>query len=492
MRVMTNLLRIGLLLACAMPLAPDSMQVVTNAPVPALAHSDELVVLIRNGATSFYVDAEGKYAGVEYDLVMLFAQQMGKKVKFVVAPRMTEMAAQLARGEAHLAAGMLHSVASNVQEGGSRVVLGPIYHRLQPVLAYRAEQAAPKDLAALRGNVVHVEGLFGHTKPALESATDAPLWRVADAIDSEELIERVASGVVDYAVVESRGASAAQNVYPHVATAFPVGNAEPVSWAWSGRVSPDFADKVQAFFQRTQKDGTLARLIDRYFGHLRRLQAVDASEFLARRVSVLPRFRRHFLEAEERYGVDWRLLAALAYQESHWEPLATSPYGVRGLMMLTADTADRLGVRDRLDPRESALGGAKYVANLKAMIPATIAEPDRTWMALAAYNIGIAHLSDARTLARRLKKNPDSWADLKSVIPLLRNAEYFSTLKFGFARGGETVIFVENLRSYFDILCRFEPAYKNVFPPFLEQVTVTNPDKVRLGIDASKNQREPP
>lgn len=465
---------VGLLSACK----PAGPQGVDDSKVPTLAQSGELVVLIRNGANSFHVDSEGNYAGLEYDLVRRFADELGVRVRFVVSPRVSEMATRLARGEAHLAVGV-------VQKAATGIVFGPPYRNVQAVLVHHARQPKPAGLKELSGSLVMVASVFGPLfSEAVSQQTQAP-WRVAEFQDDEELIEHVSSGLLEHVVVENRSLAATQNYYPDVSLAFPLGKPLSLAWAWPSHTPADLTAKINTFFKRIKKDGSLARLLDRYFGHLERLQTMDVTEFLARRLEVLPRYRRFFHEAEESAGLDWRLLAALAYQESHWDPLATSPYGVRGMMMLTSNTADMLGVRNRLDPRQSILGGARYLNMMKDLLPPRIPEPDRTWLALAAYNIGVAHLTDARTLAGRLGKNPDSWADLKSVIPLLRNYEYFSTLKHGYARGGETVIFVENLRSYYDILLRFEPPLRPMFPSYLERVTVNNPHNVRLGLDAA-------
>ncbi|WP_374701389.1 membrane-bound lytic murein transglycosylase MltF [Chitinimonas sp. BJB300] len=455
--------------------APKTLEI---KPVLPLAESGELVVLIRNGSTSFYIDAEGKYAGLDYDLVTRFADEVGVKVRFVVAPRASEMTNRLARHEAHLAVGI-------TQQANKKIVVGPPYLTLQPVLVYRSTQRKPRDLADLGNSNVMVSNLLAPSIRAIEAMYPTLRWQEAEHQDTEELIEHVDSGLIDYAIVSTHSAAVAQNYYPGVDMAFKAAGPQPFSWGWLSDAPPKFADQINRFFKRIQDDGTLARLIDRYYGHAKRLQPIDATTFLSRRNSILPHFRAMFVEAEASQGIDWRMLAALAYQESHWDPYATSSFGVRGMMMLTNDTADRLGVSDRLDAVQSIQGGAKYINLLKDKLPARIPEPDRTWLALAGYNIGMAHLEDARILAKRQKKNPDSWTDLKTVIPLLRNYEYFSTLKYGFARGGETVIFVENVRSYYDILVRFEHPVKPMFPPFNEQVTVTNPENIRLGIDAA-------
>ncbi len=227
-------------------------------------------------------------------------------------------------------------------------------------------------------------------------------------------------------------------------------------WAFPADGDETLPARAEDFLERIRRDGTLARIVDRYFGHVHRLAAEDVERFFERMHSVLPRYRHLFIDAQEIHGLDWRLLAALAYQESHWDPLATSYTNVRGMMMLTEDTADRLRVTDRLDARQSVLAGTRYLVELKEQLPPAVAEPDRTWLALAAYNLGMGHLNGARFIAALVKRDPDSWYDMKRVLPLLAKPEYYSRLKSGAARGGEAVIMTENIRTYYDILRRFE------------------------------------
>ncbi len=152
--------------------------------------------------------------------------------------------------------------------------------------------------------------------------------------------------------------------------------------------------------------------------------------------------------------LDWTLLAALSYQESHWNPRAKSPTGVRGIMMLTLPTAKEVGVKSRLDAAQSIKGGAKYYARIYERLPEEIVEPDRTWVALAAYNVGIGHIHDAQTLAKRQDKDPNSWSVLAEMLPLLSQKRYYRTVKHGYARGSEPVFYVNRVRNYRDLLLR--------------------------------------
>jgi membrane-bound lytic murein transglycosylase F len=207
-----------------------------------------------------------------------------------------------------------------------------------------------------------------------------------------------------------------------------------------------------------RRDGTLARLADRYFAEPREVERIDAGVFQERIRKALPEWRNIFIDAQAKSGIEWRLLAAVAYQESQWDPGATSETGARGLMQLTEETARALNVADRLDPKASAIAAAKYLAELKRKFPPRVPEPDRTWFALAAFNIGLAHLEDARVLAQRQKLNPDLWSDVRKVLPLLAEPEYYITAKYGYARGGMPVAFVGRVRGYYGILLRTESA----------------------------------
>ena len=291
-------------------------------------------------------------------------------------------------------------------------------------------------------------------------------WQSADRTNTESLLEEVADGLLDYTIADSHLAGLMQNYYPNLSVAMPIGPKDKIAWAMSKNSDPKMLAKINAFFSQIKADGTLRNLLDRYYGHNQRLNTLDVTTFLKRTNTLLPKYIHLFKQAQELTGIDWRLLAAVSYRESHWDTYNTSPTNVRGLMMLTEGTADLMGVTDRLDPKQSIPAGAKYLLKLIETVPARIPEPDRTYMALASYNIGYAHVEDARVLAKRLGLNPDSWADVKKTLVLLKNPEYYSTLKYGYASGGAPVIFVESVRSYQRILEKHQPGHNSELDKF--------------------------
>ncbi len=183
-----------------------------------------------------------------------------------------------------------------------------------------------------------------------------------------------------------------------------------------------------------------------------KLPAYEVKTFLRHIETRLPSYREEFQQAEKKSGISWMLLAAMAYQESQWNHKAVSPTGVRGIMMLTRSTASDLGIKNRLDPSKSIAGGARYLSYLQKRVPDNIRMPDRMFIALAAYNVGMGHINDARLLADRLGKNSDQWEDLKGILPLLAHKEYYQDLPHRYARGWEPVKYVKRIRAYRNIL----------------------------------------
>lgn len=429
-------------------------------PLPSAKKSGEIIVLTVNGPTTYFEDAAGKTAGLEYDLATLFAQELGVKLRFEILKNDTDLLAALEQRRGHVAAGTL----SPTPEREKRVHFGPAYQAITQQIVYRADEPRLRSVKDLVGKSI---GVLAHSAHAEKLAELRPQvsglnWQEFDHESADDLLRRLSEGDTDAIVVDSNWLALSRYFYPDVEVGFDLGKAAPLAWAFP-LVGDDFVYRAATkFFARIEQDGTLKRLLARYYDDPRRPSKIDVAAFQERIESLLPRFRKLFQEAQEATGVDWRLLAAIGYQESHWEAEATSSTGVRGLMMLTEETAERLKVKNRLDARESIVAGAKYLVLLKDGIPERIAEPDRTWLAIAAYNQGLGHLEDARILAQRSKHNPDAWADVKIALPLLSDFDYHSTVKHGYARGGEAVDMTENVRTYFDILARTEKSYQPV------------------------------
>jgi membrane-bound lytic murein transglycosylase F len=426
------------------------------APPPLPKSSRELVVAIRPGPTTFFVSPAGRPAGLDRDLAALFAGDRSLLLRVLAARDPTTQLAGEPGGDAVIAAGGLYrpSAAAQPSQG---FLYSSGYYTVEPVLVYNTDGTKPASWDDLAGATVGMIEGASLDAAALREAHPEVVWE-ATSDSAQDLLKQVAEGGLGYAVVASSEAAVARNLFFNVATAFPAGPRRDLVWVLPLSQSR-LRDEIDAFFDRIRKDGTLQRLVDRYFGYSQRVERIDAAIFQERIRGVLPAFTTFFHQAQQDTGIDWRLLAAVAYQESHWDPAATSATNVRGMMMLTEDTARRMRLDDRLDARQSILAGARYLQGLQRTLPGRIGEPDRTWLALAAFNIGIGHLEDARVLAQRRNLDPDSWSDIKKTLPLLAQPAIAADTKFGFARGGQAVVFVETVRAYYDVLLRLEEPY---------------------------------
>ena len=402
----------------------------------------------------------GPEGELERELARLFAEQLHVTLETVPLPQ-DEVLTALRKHQAQLAAVPLRS-GSNP----AALLFGPSYQSVRELVVCNGDKARIKNLAELAGRKLAVTAGSAHEVALREALANLPSlqWQTYHDLTTIDLLAEVGEGTLDCAAANELQFADARNYHSNLVAELDIAAPSKLAWGFPEDADPDLLKQVQIFFDGIQQDGTLHRLLDRYYGHNNRLRKRDAAAFITGINTVLPHFRRMFEEAATLTGEDWRLLAALAYQESQWNPLATSYTNVRGMMMLTGDTADRMEVSNRLDARESIRAGAEYLQLLKEQMPDHIPEPDRTWLALAAYNQGYSHLEDARILTKRAGLNPDSWSDVKKWMPLLNQPKFYSTLKHGYARGGEAVILVESIRSYYDMLKRLEPGQPSAVP----------------------------
>ena len=414
----------------------------------------ELRVATRIDSMAYRSDADGHTDGFEHDLLLELGNELGVPVRFVVYPSAQRALTAVRRGDAHLAAAAL---ARNESLRGIR--WAPGIRDMKLVIAARGELAeaisAPQQLAgrtvtARRGTLA-----AQHLRALRKSVPEMRIELVSGRRD-EQLLADLADGRIALLATDEVQLAVAAVLRPELEIALALSNTAVMAWALPRNAPQDLVDTLTRFVGQARHDGLVARLEDRYLGHIQRLSQVDIAAFVARIRTRLPRFQAAFEAAAEETGVDWRLLAAVGYQESQWDPFAVSFTGVRGLMMLTDSTAARMGVRDRLDPAQSILGGARYFALMRESISDEVAEPDRTWMAIAAYNLGLGHLRGARQIARSLKRDSTTWVSMRGVLPLMSRPSFARRLRAGPARGGEAVIMTENVRAFYDILRRFE------------------------------------
>lgn len=413
-----------------------------------IQNKGELVIVTRNAPTTYY-EIHDELAGFEYDMTQDFARELGVKTRYIIKDTTSQILQVLQKGEAHIAAAGL----SKTAERQSDFLFGPIYQEVQQQLVCRRGGPKPKKVEDLNGLKLKIVAGTSYEEKLNEFKKKHPgiEWQAEDGVATEDLLERVWEREIDCTVADSNIFAISRRYYPELLVRFDLAEPDQLTWLLP-KQAVALHNRMEDWFWDYRRSGKLENLLEKHYGFIEVFDYVDTRRFVRRIKKVLPKYRKEFEAAAKKYDLDWMLLAAQAYQESHWRANAKSPTGVRGIMMLTLNTAKELGVESRLNPKQSIQGGARYLSNLLKRVPESVTEPDRTWFALAAYNVGMGHMYDARILARRLGKDPDSWLDLSEVLPLLARKKYYKTLKHGYARGREPVLYVQRIRDYHDIL----------------------------------------
>lgn len=415
-----------------------------------ILETGELRVVTLNSPSTYYLGVNGPQ-GPEFDLALELAKELGVALHIYSVDSSSSALDEVATGHAHIAAAGL----SMDQEIPDHTRFGPGFQTVKEHLIYLGSDPRPRNLRD--ANLRQIQVAMASSQAVLlqrwRLRQPELTWAETPRTETSELLYRLSKGEFEYTVADSNEFAINRAFYPDIRIAFDLNAGKTLAWLISSR-DTSLLNRVSAFFNVIEKDRRLDTILDRYYEE----KQAEPNDYLRSRNfmehvrSRLPLFRDLFVEASKKFGIDWRLLAAIGYQESKWIPDATSPTGVRGLMMLTADTARSLGVVDRLDPRESIMGGAQYFIHVRSKIPKRIPEPDRTWFALASYNMGFGHIEDARIFAQADGKNPDKWDVVREYLPLLTQEKWHTKAKRGYARGWEPVHFVDQIRSYVNLL----------------------------------------
>ncbi|MBF8269410.1 MAG: rane-bound lytic murein transglycosylase F [Gammaproteobacteria bacterium] len=422
----------------------------TTTQLDRIKARGEIVVVTRNGPTSYYIEKNSE-TGLEYVLAKKFAAHLGVELKTVIAKNSNDVTKILNSEQADFAAAAL----IHHQSRGGPLVFGPAYLWVTQQLVYRNGLRPPSSLEDIFPDKLDLALDTSTLLPLDQLQQEAPSlsWNIHTERDSHEMLELLENKEILYTITDSNELTLARQYYPEIRVAFNVSSPQPVAWAFRNHEDRSLLQAVWRFHEEISRSGELIALINQYFVPVGKFDYVDARKFIDRFQVRLPPLQSLFEEVAGEQEMDWRLLAAISYQESHWHEQAVSTTGeVKGLMMLKQDTAESVGVNNRFDPEQSIRGGTIYLKSLIGKIPERIPEPDRTWMAVAAYNVGYGHLEDARVLTQKQGGDPDIWLEVKQRLPLLSRKEWFNQTKFGYARGVEPVLYVERIKKYYNTL----------------------------------------
>ncbi|WP_423823354.1 membrane-bound lytic murein transglycosylase MltF [Salinisphaera sp. SPP-AMP-43] len=446
---MQRLLRLtGLLVLAGFVLAATTC-VRRPGALEQVERSGVLRVATVNSATTYYLGAEGP-TGFEYDLAQGFASQIGARLEVVVVPDRAAIMRAVDQGRAQLGAGLALSDARR-----ERVRFTPPYLSSELEAVYRQYTQKPTELADLSGDLVlpadtALADWLRHHRPGID-------FKVDTHANTEELMSKIAAGDLKATIANADIVAMNQRYYPKLRVGFTLAEVhQRMAWALSERDRRHghnrLYNKAVAYLETVKDNGRVNILHDRYFGHAARLGFVGGAEFARQVKKRLDHWKSYFKQAGQQYGLDWRLLAAVGYQESRWNEKAISPTAVRGIMMLTRSTAKRMGVANRRDPQQSIDGGAHYLVELRKRLPEAVKPPDRTWFAMAAYNIGLGHVLDARRLLEADGRDPNVWVNLREALGWLSEKRYLDNTRYGYAQGKQAAAYVSDIRAYYDIL----------------------------------------
>lgn len=442
-------------LKLATMLMPLTMFSGCDASEPTITQADPpepggtLQVATRNSATTYYLDRDGTPAGPEHDLVESFAEAHDWQVEWTLFESTSEVLQALKEGNIQLAAAGLTHLPSR-DEYFQR---GPTHTDIvEQLVCHRDMRPLPRQVEDMVGVDIRVTADSSYAEK-LQSLVNqyTGFTFEEDPRTTEMLLTEVAEKRIDCTLADSNIVRVVRRHFPHLEIAMNLTSGDRLGW-YLPPGHQALAAQADQWMESTEGQENIARVMQHYYAYIGEFDFVDLRALNRRIDERLPNFLDLFLEAEEETGMPADLLAALAYQESHWDPQAVSPTGVRGIMMLTQNTAESLGVNNRLNPATAIDGGARYLADRHQRLPDTLPEPDRTYLALASYNIGRGHVLDARKLARELGKDPDSWEDMKEVLPLKADKRYYPQTRYGYARGYEPVHYVQRIRNYQDVI----------------------------------------
>ncbi|OOF59581.1 membrane-bound lytic murein transglycosylase MltF [Rodentibacter genomosp. 2] len=414
-----------------------------------------LIVGTINNPIYYLIGPEGE-SGLEYELAKNFADYLGVKLEIKTLENTDALFNSLENNQIDFAAANLLYHPRRAEQ----FQIGPAYTSASWQLVYKKGENRPKDLSQIQQEITIAGGeelnelltQFKKKFPELQ-------WKNNKQLTQEELLIQVAEGKIPYTIANSIDVATTQQIRPNLAIAFDLTDEATVHWYLANNSYNELQASLLDFMNNALDTGLIDRIEEKYFRHIAQFDYVDSRAYLDAIEKILPQYQPLF----EKYkgSLDWHLLAAMAYQESHWNPDATSPTGVRGMMMLTRDTAERMKISNRTDAEQSIKAGSDYLHWLLTQMPDSIAQEDRIWYALAAYNMGLGHVLDVRRLTKKLGGNPDNWLDVKNNLPLLSEKRHYNNLKYGYARGYEAYQYVENIHRYMKSIVNYHRVQGN-------------------------------
>lgn len=379
------------------------------------------------GPTTFLPHGADGARGLQYELLRKFAEQLNLTLVIEQAPNAEAVIRALKDGDADIG---VTGLASDDPRLVKLQTTAPYLHVEQQLIRRTSfDRVVTTDIR------IAVSKNSAEARELAQEQPQADIIEVRNATP-DRLLAEVDAGSVDYAVVNDAEFAARRAAFPQLTADAALETAQ-LAWAVRPRDAA-LLRLANRFLRDANEDGSLQRLTA-FYGQGNTFNSIGVRNFQRDMQERLPLYKSQFQQQADSQGMDWRLLAAIGYQESKWDARAVSPTGVSGLMMLTEGTAEDMGINNRNNPVQSIKAGAAYYKLMTDKLPVSVHEPDRTWMALAAYNMGYCHVLKARKITAANGGDPDRWLDVSRYLRQL-------------PRSGQALVYVQEVRRYYDAL----------------------------------------
>ncbi len=348
-------------------------------------------------------------------------------------------------------------LSENIIDPNLNEVTQPWDHQTLCIVEYRAEGSKPNFDTDSEENIIFVGRRLSSPRLLEMLRTNIPNSTFLSRVEEERaLIEKLEKSEIKYAVTTLGRLRIIQSMFPNIRRVHTF-KEEHENFVW---MLPKRADKalihdLNLFLENKDTLIFKRNLSQNLFKKPKHFHYLDSLTIKKHIDSRLPEYEQWFKLAAKEYDLDWTLLAALAYQESKWKVDAVSPTKVRGIMQITTSTAKSLGIDNRLDAFSTIFAGAKYLDGLRKRIPKRVQEPDRTRMALGAYNIGFGYILSAYKDARRGNLQTVTWEDIEDRLPTIHKSVQYDHIDNGsatFARGYQAIKYVSRIEEFDQIL----------------------------------------
>ena len=404
--------------------------------------------LITANSLNTYSYYEGQPTGFEYDLALEFAKYLNVELD-VVTPGWNNLFVYLTQDKGDFIAAGISITTQRLEDAAFSIP----YMTIQQRVIHHNLIFGPKNIEDLRFRTFHVrrDTSYHYRLEQIQASGIALNYILHDNIPTEELIAMVNRREIRFTIADSNIALLNQRYYPDIRIGIPIQERESLAWAVR-KNDTDMIVEINRFFLHANATGILRKITNKYYENTQNFDVYEIKKFHERIKTRLPKYKRVIMEESKKYGFDWRLVTAVVYQESHFNPNAKSFTNVRGLMQVTHATAREMGITNRRNPSQSIRAGIGYLNKMYQKFSHIEDEYQRMLFSLASYNIGYGHVQDALKIAEEKGLDPTTWQALKTCLPLLSKTQYVKTAKHGYARGWEPVQYVERILTYFDIL----------------------------------------